>query len=167
MNISKYAIIYLATAFSLLAIIVLGGGFFVFKVNSSSMEPSLCHGDVLLIRAGGRDAARGDVLVFRPSSVGVTMVKRVLGTEGDIIVIRSSTALLGSERGQLKYMRAGETALEIPPGHFFAYGDNHSESHDSRSFGFVSNSVVIGRLIVNLSNLFNSDSCQKRRLVYG
>lgn len=42
----------------------------------------------------------------------------------------------------------GDQPIEVPVGHFFALGDNSPNSSDSRVFGFVPESEVIGRAII-------------------
>lgn len=46
----------------------------------------------------------------------------------------------------LSYVRNGE--LVIPPGKYFAMGDNRDDSADSRYWGFVDREAIIGRPIV-------------------
>ncbi|HKB57072.1 MAG TPA: signal peptidase I [Lacunisphaera sp.] len=96
-------------------------------------------------------------------------VKRLVGTPGDVLEIkepvlwRNGQPITGGEAfslnakrtppyrgyfyptpGNAKYLGQGEE-LKIPPGRFFAMGDNSLESADSRYWGFVPEKDVVGR----------------------
>lgn len=49
-----------------------------------------------------------------------------------------------SSDGTPRYLKHGET-ITVPPGNFFALGDNSSESADSRYWGFIPEKEVVGR----------------------
>ena len=117
---------------------------------------------------------RGDVVVFKyPRNPKHDFIKRVIGLPGDHIIYQDKTiyvngtpmlqTLLSEAPGYLqkKYMedlmgmshgillqdnRAGSGAdWEVPANHYFVMGDNRDNSNDSRGWGFVPESHLVGR----------------------
>ena len=126
-----------------------------FQVYGSSMSPTLCDGDYLLVdRVWFRhsELRRGDLVVFKLSPGSRHMVKRVIAIGGDhieakggkIFVNRSEQALIKASGALL----AGESNWDIPPGYLFLMGDNPAHSQDSRYFGAVPSGAVYGRVIL-------------------
>jgi signal peptidase I len=151
--------------------------FFVraFVIPSGGMEDTLLIGDRVLTRVFPRiQPARGDILVFHyPSDRRQTFVKRVIGLPGDRIriasgiVYRNGTALAEpyathkfvslsrhSENfpgdrlppGLRNQVQNGE--VFVPAGKYFVLGDNRENSLDSRYWGFIDNSDIIGKPIL-------------------
>jgi|tagenome__1003787_1003787.scaffolds.fasta_scaffold20383039_2 signal peptidase I len=106
-------------------------------VRGSSMEPTLREGDVLL--AFARVTPRtGDVVVIeRPERVGFEMVKRVIGSPGEVVHLLPD----GSRLPEPVPLREGE---------WFVVGDAPGGSTDSRAFGPVRKSNIRGvvRMVV-------------------
>lgn len=152
------------------ALIVLVLLFFVRvpQVSGHSMEPQLRAGEHVLIntlaygfRAGDgvrplieipfRPIARGDVIAFVHTSDDsrAVYVKRVIGVPGDRLVIEHGVVWLNGSRLDEPYLSlrdaSGAPATIVPRGAFFVLGDNRGESDDSRAFGAVPESAVIGR----------------------
>jgi len=55
--------------------------------------------------------------------------------------LRGSTAVWSADMGN--YIKNGE--IVVPPGHYFAMGDNREQSWDSRFWGFVPRGLITGR----------------------
>ena len=109
------------------------------------------------------DVRRGDVIVFRfPHDESQDYVKRAIGLPGETIKIVDRVVYI-QKPGQEGYVPIIEpyanhrfpgpdTAkldnfgpLTIPPGHYFAMGDNRDDSSDSREWGLVPRDHIIGR----------------------
>ena len=105
------------------------------RVRGDSMGPALRDGQLLVIdRAAYRRRApqHGEVVAARPASLGGrALVKRLAGLPYEHVV-------LGAHQWQL-----GE-------GQFFLLGDRADRSTDSRAFGPVSHSELLGPVALRL-----------------
>lgn len=133
-----------------------------FLVQGSSMEPSLTHGQRLLVdKISLRfvEPRRGEVVVFRyPADHRRKFIKRIIGRPGDEIIINQGQVFVNSERLEEPYIN-GPTfgafgnprfgPVVVPPHSFFVLGDNRRNSDDSRypDVGFVSFDHLIGRAL--------------------
>lgn len=87
-----------------------------------------------------------------PKEGSVTFIKRVVAGPGDTIYIKEGHVYLNGKREKDSYIReCGEssecnfpTAIKIPAGHWFMMGDNRGNSEDSRFWGPIPTSWVIG-----------------------
>lgn len=130
-------------------------------VDGSSMEPTLKHGDRLLVLNSlwYDDYRYGDIVVLRKDSfMEEPIVKRVIATEGqtvDIdfdegIVYVDDVALEEDYINDYTYLEEGtEFPLTVPQGSVFVLGDNRNHSSDSRDsrLGTVDNRYVIGKAV--------------------
>jgi signal peptidase I len=112
------------------------------EVPSQSMVPAIVPGDRIYVNklaydlklpfttrhlVTWADPKRGEVVTLFSPADGVLLVKRVVAGPGDVIEGR------GDQR--------------VPPGKFFVMGDNRDHSIDSRTFGLVDRSQVVGRVV--------------------
>ena len=126
-----------------------------FYIPAASMEPSLRIGDHLLVNKAARNPQRGDIVVFRyPEDPKQTFIKRVIGLPGDRIRLENKQVIRNGERLAESYVqftnssdakRDNLSEATVPPGALFVLGDNRDNSLDSRYFGFVPQTNVIGR----------------------
>jgi signal peptidase I len=152
----------LATAFLVLVIVFV----FVMRtswVNGPSMEPTLRHGQILLISAFPQTLHTGDIVVITDAGHNLPdrtpIVKRVLGLPGDLMdfdfdlgtVFVNGAALEEpyiAARTHLHSYYGGDTRFPVivPPGHCFVLGDNRNDSTDSRAsaVGMVDMCDVVG-----------------------
>lgn len=114
---------------------------------------------------------RGDIVVFRyPINPDVYYVKRVLGVPGDEIEIKSGQMIINGnplslepvegdagfetfqEEGRIvRYLNRSASNFEktvVPEGSYFFVGDNRDQSNDSRSWGFVSKDLLVGKALL-------------------
>jgi signal peptidase I len=136
-----------------------------YRVQQVSMERTLEPDQYVLVdKLTPRFDAykRGDVIVFNPppnwvQAQGQPYIKRVIGIGGDTVelkggkVLINGTALLEpyvyQEDGNSQPTDAliGVAKWVIPQGQLFLMGDHRSNSADSREFGPVDITAVIGR----------------------
>jgi len=131
-----------------------------YRIEQQSMEQTLEPGQYVLIdKLSPRWAnyGRGDIIVFWPpeGQRDVPFIKRVIGLPGDRVDIRDGAVYVNAVRLEEPYVFGGPTeqaaagnSVVVPPDSYFALGDHRSDSTDSRVFGFVHRTDVIGRAVV-------------------
>ena len=131
-------------------------------VDGSSMEPTLKHGDKLLVLSSllYDDYQYGDIVVLRKDTfLREPVVKRVIATENQTVDIDFDTGsvyvdgeLLEEDYiNDLTYTDEGtEFPLTVPEGSIFVMGDNRNHSTDSRDtrLGTVDTRYVIGKAVL-------------------
>jgi signal peptidase I len=80
-------------------------------------------------------------------------IKRVIATEGQTVEIKVGSVYVNNEKIDEPYRHDLEPlpdypATLVPPGKVFVMGDNRSNSEDSRVFGPIPESSIIGRAFV-------------------
>ena len=97
----------------------------------------------------------GDVIVLHHPSEDATLCKRIIGMPGDTIV-RTDGGSGDNYRGRHTTTNNNNVTMSsnhflvVPPGHLWIEGDNCHNSRDSRSYGSVPASLVIGKVICRL-----------------
>ena len=127
----------------------------LFRVTSSSMEPTLNPGEVFVAvkRPLWREPVQaGDIVVLHRDGARVSdLVKRVVAVAGDRLCITQQGVEVNGKplarHGALapKGDRAPIAPVTVPVDSVFVLGDNSPYSVDSRSFGPVLETQVYGR----------------------
>lgn len=129
----------------------------IYRIAGNSMRPSFDDGDRVLVTnypllTGGVDI--GDTVIAE--SGGETLIKRVIGVPGDVLRFEHGMCL-----------RNGEVEWSWPPkgfgddftrdrlvlgeNEYFLAGDNRRISIDSRSFGPLPESAIVGKVIYHFA----------------
>lgn len=146
-----------------------------FKIPTGSMRPTLVEGDLIMVNKfiygakipftrlrlpALRQPKRGDVIVFiYPENPKKDFIKRLIATEGESVELRNGTVYINGQPltdslfNQRYYYNRGEFGKEgekilVPRDSFFVLGDNSASSQDSRYWGFVPRSNILGKAIV-------------------
>jgi signal peptidase I len=130
------------------------------QVDGRSMEPNFHNAEYILtdkISYRIHTPNRGDVVVFHsPQDERVDFIKRIIGIPGDTVMVKGGYAYLNgiklneayiNDPGQVlpgRFMRDG-VELDVPPGQYLVMGDNRLHSSDSREWGLVSETGIVGR----------------------
>jgi signal peptidase I len=128
-------------------------------VRSDSMSPTLRDGDVVIIDKLSdvwRSPDRGDVVVVRGPDTGGLIVKRVVAVGGDSVGIDDGRLVVNgtfvvepfADNDRMGGVFFGP--ITLPAGHVFLLGDNRDDSSDSRLFGPVPESSIVGFLAVRI-----------------
>lgn len=137
--------------------IVFGFTYNTTHINGNSMEPSFSSGDVILIEKDTDSLEAGDVIAMNgdkhaeQSGVSVpNMLKRIVGEPGDAIKMEDNILYINGEKEDAyKYTREPmednvDFELVLGEDFFFVMGDNRNFSSDSRDFGPVHRSSIVG-----------------------
>jgi len=123
------------------------------RVYGQSMEPNLRTDQRLIVEKLSyhlHPPRRGDVVVLKlHHDNSELLIKRIIALPGERVEIREGRVFINGqvlEEPYLDQLTAGQMAPKaVPPLHVFVLGDNRGFSNDSRSFGMVSFSDIVGR----------------------
>jgi signal peptidase I len=135
----------------------------IYAIPSASMQPTLQVGDHIIVTPFARDARpqRGDVIVFRSPFDDELMVKRVIAEPGDLVASINGRVILRGHAVAEPYALApthGISPQIVPADSYFVLGDNRTNSYDSRLWGTLPRSLVIGRARMVLWSSGHGDS---------
>ncbi len=149
------------------ALIIQATSFQAFYIPSKSMESTLHVGDRVLVNKWSyrlHPIHRGDIVVFTKPKGELAdnindLIKRVIGLPGDTITIANNHVYIDNHQLVEPYLTADEITqvhpgpyactpqapCKIPPKEIWVMGDNRVFSEDSRYFGPIPESSVVGR----------------------
>ena len=147
-----------------------------FRVEGSSMQPTLHNDELVLVNKlaytridlgsfdfllpgksngdfllGGPD--RGDVAVFHsPDDPARDFVKRIIGLPGDVVEVRGGVVYVSGEGLTESEYTSAPPAYEVapvvvPPDHYYVMGDNRNGSRDSHNFGVIPKDSLVGKVL--------------------
>ncbi len=144
-----------------------------FYIPSGSMLPTLQVGDRIIVDKLSyhlHDVHRGDIVVFaRPpleDQEYADLVKRVIGLPGETISSKGGDVYINGKKLNEPWLPPGPDSftgplagddphaqfnlpgpVKIPAGEYFVMGDNRTDSEDSRFFGPIPRSLIVGRSV--------------------
>jgi signal peptidase I len=127
-----------------------------YQVDGTSMQPGLQNNEYVLVNKLAylfQSPERGDVIVFHyPVDTTKDLIKRVIGIPGDVVQVTLSTVTVNGVVLHEPYIQAPINPTgqvwKVPPGEYFVMGDNRQYSFDSRDWGFVPKSYIIGKAVM-------------------
>ncbi|MFA6486249.1 MAG: signal peptidase I [Candidatus Magasanikbacteria bacterium] len=138
--------------------------YFLFKpfvVKGASMEPNFFEKEYLIIDELSfrwRAPLRGEVIVFKfPENPKEYFIKRVIGLPGERVKVAEGKITIYNTANPEGFVldelylpkdlvTTGERITELGSHEYFVLGDNRPNSHDSRGFGAVDKSLIVGRV---------------------
>jgi signal peptidase I len=127
-------------------------------VDGLSMEPRVHAGEIVLIntlayRFG--PVRRGDVVAFRHDAPTTeTYIKRIVGLPGERVAVRNGVVSVDGRALDEPYVRFRDARsappVVVPPHAYYVLGDNRAESDDSRNWGVLRDSDVVGKALVGI-----------------
>lgn len=140
--------------------------FQTYFIPSASMEPTLMIGDRIIVSKLSVEFGSiriGDILVFKaPPAVKTDcgddvpdLVKRVIGLPGDHLKSVGNVIYVNDEPLKQTWTHNPDLGkpighVTVPANHYFMLGDNESDSCDSRYWGSIPRSDVIGKAFVRI-----------------
>ncbi|HEY1652821.1 MAG TPA: signal peptidase I [Acidimicrobiales bacterium] len=143
-----------------------------FYIPSGSMEPTLQIGDRILVNKLSyhlHGVGRGNIVVFsRPANEDCggpevnDLVKRVIGLPGETISVSGGYVYVNGHRLDESWLPASEQGVtkpgpsgtayslqqpfRVPANDYFVMGDNRTDSCDSRYWGPINKSLIVGKV---------------------
>lgn len=135
------------------------------RVDGQSMDPTLEHGELMVVWSLGYKPAQGDIVVLNKTVADflgeAAIVKRVIALGGQTVDIDYGAGLVYVDGEPLEEDYILEemwlphsssmhgTHFEVPEGEIFVLGDNRNGSTDSRHtmLGCIHEDYVIGRAV--------------------
>ena len=118
-------------------------------VNGPSMNDTLRHNQIILLKKYDNTYSRNEVVVFRHNDT--QLVKRVIGLPGETVEYKDGVLYINNIVVEDKFSKAtadfdlSMIDMEIiPQGYYFVLGDNRSNSQDSRAIGLISKERIVG-----------------------
>jgi len=166
-------VVLIATAL-VIALLVKAFLFQAFYIPSDSMVPTLQKNDRVIVNKISYDmhgVHRGDIVVFtapkgpdgRPIDPTIKdLVKRVIGLPGETVGEKDGKILINGKAIEEKYLPAGTVSDcaafkndcfpsgPLPANRYWVMGDNRAGSRDSRYFGPITKSEIVGRVFVRV-----------------
>lgn len=154
---------------ALLVLVIRTFLFSPFIVDGPSMKPNFQSGERVIVNKiiyDIREPKRGEVVVFHVPQENRDFIKRVIGVPGDKVKLEGDRLYINGELVEEPYLKEAieqakaenreyNTAENFPnayvqsdivPDHMIlAFGDNRSNSKDSRMIGYVSMDELVGR----------------------
>jgi signal peptidase I len=138
----------------------------VFWIPTASMVPTLGVYDRVLVQKAfynWHDVHEGDIVVFTHPPLDQCpgagdLIKRVIALPGQTIYSSGNTIYIDGHPLAEPYLPADDPLgpplassqhpYRVPPGEFYVMGDNRADSCDSRYWGPIQGSSIIGKAIV-------------------
>ena len=146
--------------------------FQAFSIPSTSMVPTLDVGDRILVQKAFFDwhqLREGDIVVFTHpprdhcgGPAGTDLVKRVIALPGQTIYSAGGILYIDGRRLREPYLpphdplgppipgATRQDPFHVPRGEFYVMGDNRAISCDSRFWGPIKGSSIIGKVVMLL-----------------
>jgi signal peptidase I len=158
----------------IIALVVKAFLFQAFYIPSDSMVPTLKTNDRVIVNKLSyhlHPVHRGDIVVFttpkgadgKPIDPTIKdLVKRVIGLPGETVSEKDGHILVNGKAINESYLPAGTVSDctqfvancfpsgPLPANHYWVMGDNRAGSRDSRSFGSITKSEIVGRVFLRI-----------------
>jgi signal peptidase I len=152
----------------------------MFFIPSGSMLPTLQIGERIVVDKLSYNfgsVERGDIVVFAKPPLEQAdysdLVKRVIGLPGNVISLSDGHVDINGRQLAEPWLPnpppptypspvpeafSLQHPYRVPPGEYFVMGDNRTDSEDSRYFGPIPKSLIVGKMVVRVWPLDDNDA---------
>ncbi len=124
-----------------------------YRVDGPSMQPGLHTDEYVMVNKAAylfSQPQRGDVIVFRyPLDTNKDLIKRIIAIPGDTVQTTSTEVIVDGQVLHEPYISQPfnfeSNMWRLGPDQFFVMGDNRDNSLDSRIWGPLDRSYIIGK----------------------
>lgn len=154
---------------NLLAALFLAGLFIYFsifeivRIEGTSMEPTLYHGDIVLAQKTSQ-VRLGEVVIIKGQSIAESLdsfphdnsdlIKRVVAMPGDTLSMQNNKLYLNEtsieDRFSTHVEQEEDWIIELEQDEYFVLGENRAHSLDSRIFGPINKEDFKGRALFRI-----------------
>ena len=171
----------LLKTFVIVALVAFAIRYFViqpFVVDGDSMLPTFINNEYLIaekISYDFKNPSRGDVAIFRyPKNPEIIYIKRIIGLPGETVEIKNNSVYIAdSTESQAKKLSESylstvsktyiysesekdqEYKVALKENEYFVMGDNREHSSDSREWGVLPRTNIVGRVWITVTPLEN------------
>lgn len=128
-----------------ITILLINQQFSYYVVHGDSMMNTYHEGQLVFVDKWA-DPSNFDVIVSHFQDTFI--IKRVIGIPGDCVTIRHNHLYLNGKLIDEKYVTLDHSMddmeIEVPEENYFVMGDNRDVSLDSRDFGTIDRSMIVG-----------------------
>jgi signal peptidase I len=123
-----------------------------FRIEQVSMLPNLHEGEYVIVDKVSysfRQPSRGDIVVLKQIG-NPDLIKRIIGLPGETVRVSEGKLYLNDQPLDEPYLKDPQIneatpPVTVPTDRVFVMGDNRNNSSDSRRFGPVPMSDIVGR----------------------
>jgi len=124
----------------------------VVAVRNDSMWPMTQNGEFIPFQRWFFTPKRGDVVVFQVDSPTSITLGRIVGLPEESVEIQNGQVAVNGEPLNEPYAKGetkafGNSSMTLGSEDYYILGDNRENARDSRFFGMVPRSAIIGRVL--------------------
>ena len=126
------------------------------RVDGQSMEPTYHSKALLGVCKLHHSYEVGDVVVLKDPVKGRTLIKRIVAKPFDEVKIKEDALYVNGKlvssygKGKTIEENPKYSYMMLQDGEYYVLGDNREDSLDSRSFGGVKSSSIIGKVFATI-----------------
>ncbi len=133
------------------------------QVVGPSMTPTLKDGSVIVVNKLDKNYHRENIIVLSQSEK--YMVKRIIGLPGERIEYKENSLYINGKKYEETYLKSNVVTEDfgmelfkcttIPDDMYLVLGDNRMDSLDSRDYGLIKKSQIVGKAMLSIWPLDN------------